>query len=262
MRLLSFCLVSVVVFLICIFVLLAVFPREQSSNKLDKIYYINLDRRPDRNQHFLSQCQKEKIDMGLVQRFRAIDGNTLELKPEEKELFAPCQYRDSPYSKNIMANQLSHYYILQDMIKNDYDYVLILQDDVVFKKGFNAHIKKVLSMLPKDAEIVNIGYHQFALFAHFEPISLEDTGKNKTSCKRHVNETICEINDDVNPCSLAYIVTRKGAARLTRYFQTNGFRSETDWNYNNYLKEKKINYGSTIALCTGALLGSDIFTEK
>lgn len=234
----------------------------QKQVKLDRIYYINLDRRKDRKEHFLGQCRKEDIDMRLVQRFIAIDGKTFELKEEEKKLFANCQYKNSPFHKKIMANQLSHYYILLDMIEKGYDHILILQDDVVFKKDFNKHLEKVLGHLPKDAEIVNIGLHQYALFDYFEPLPLEDKEKNKTSCKRPINEAICELTDNVNPCSLAYIVTKKGAHNLVHYFQENGFHNETDWNYNNYMRSKNINYVSTIALCTGALMGSDIFTEE
>lgn len=227
---------------------------------LDKIYYINLDRRKDRKKHFLEQCTKENINMNLVQRFEAIDGKTFELNDEEKLLFTNCQYLQNPFHKKIMANQLSHYYILLDMLEKNYNYILILQDDVVFKKDFNQYLEKMLNKLPKDAEIVNIGMHQYAVLSVFIPLQLEDKQKNKTLCKRPINDMICEIQDNVNPCSLAYIVTRKGARNLTQYFQKNGFHSETDWNYNHYLRERNINYASTIALCTGALMGSDIFS--
>jgi GR25 family glycosyltransferase involved in LPS biosynthesis len=227
--------------------------------RLDKIYYINLDRRPDRKYHFLRQCQEENIDMSLVQRFPAIDGQTLRLSEEEEQLFVNCSYQDRSYRTNIMGNQLSHYYILQDMRRNNYHYALVLQDDVVLKKNFNHYLQQVLASLPDDAEIVHIGLHKYANQSTFVPLDLENPIETLCPCHQQVNSCVCIMKDSVNPCSLAYLVTRKGALHLCEYFKRVGFRKETDWNYHVYLEKKQINYASKIVLCTGALLGSDIF---
>lgn len=227
--------------------------------KLDKIYYINMDRRPDRKKHFLDQCKKEKINMNLVERFKGIDGKTLKLTKEEEKLFKNADYKHTPYFKNIAGNQLSHYYILQDMIKKNYNFVLILQDDVVFKKDFTHYLEKVLSNLPNDAEIINLGLHKYAVNSNFIPLNLESQ-ENKIDCEKSVNDATCIIKDHLNPCSLAYILTRKGAYNIHNYTRQHGFLMATDHNYNHYLKSKGINYASKIVLCTGALMGSDIFT--
>lgn len=258
-------LVILVILIIFIIILLVSLQQKQAppqpTYKLDRIYYINLDRRKDRNQHFLKQCKKEGIDLDWVQRVRGIDGKKeLHLKPNEAKMFENADFKDSPFRNNLIGNQLSHYYILEEMIVKGYNRILILQDDVVFKKGFKKHLKKVLISIPEDAEIVNIGFHQYAVFADFVPIPLEDEKNNKVACKSNVNDQICVIQDIVNPCSLAYIVTRRGAINLVQYFKKNGFLRETDYNYNVYLSGKNINYASRTVLCTGALLGSDIFT--
>lgn len=229
--------------------------------RLDRIYYINLDRRTDRKEHFLKECERERIDMRLVHRFKAIDGKTLKLSEKETIMFKDCEYRDEPSCKNIMANQLSHYYILKDMIKHGHQRVLILQDDVILKKDFNNYLQWVIGSLPKDAEIVNIGLHRHAYHSQFIPLDLENKKMNVMPCKRTINCIIGEIHDNVNPCSLAYIATIRGALNLVRYFEENGFIHETDWNYNHYLMERNINYASNIALCTGALMGSDVWIE-
>jgi GR25 family glycosyltransferase involved in LPS biosynthesis len=257
---------TLVFVLVVVCVLIMVFvvseTRKTPPPLLDRIYYINLDRRQDRKRHFLRQCQKEGIDMRLVQRFSAMDGKTLVLSPQEETMFEHANYRHAPYAKNVMANQLSHYRILQDMHQNGYGLALVFQDDVVLKEGFWGHLQEVVDHLPEDAEMVNLGFHKTAVLDHFEPLDLQDGEKSKTSCRRTVNRAICKVHDHVNPCSLAYLVTRKGCANLLAYFQTHGFRSETDWNYNHYLQGKDIHYASTTALCTGALMGSDIFTRK
>lgn len=227
--------------------------------KLDRIYYINLDRRPDRNQHFLRQCEKAHVNMDLVKRFQAVDGTTLQITPEIETMFQNSDFKHKKNCKKLMGNQLSHFRILQDMIQNNYEYILVLQDDVVFKHNFNHYLQKVLNSLPPDAEIVNIGLHNLNIYSYFRPLDLTEGKENLSHCKTHISSAICELHNHVNPCSLAYIATRRGAINLVKYFQKYGFRRATDHNYNDYLRKKNIHYGSRIVLCTGALMGSDIF---
>ena len=106
-------------------------------NKINKIYYINLDRRQDRRDHFDNQCKKEKIPMDKVVRYQALDGNTYKFSEEQTKMFSKCDFLGKPFEKKIMGNQLSHYNILKDMVENKYEYIIILQDDVMFKTGFN-----------------------------------------------------------------------------------------------------------------------------
>lgn len=257
----------VVIVIVMMFCMALLFYREdypKNLPKLNRIYYINLDRRPDRKEHVLKQMKQQGFDMTLVERFRAIDGDQLQLTPQQKRMFLHSDYRRHQYSSSrdrIMANQLSHYSILQDMVKKNYEYILILQDDVVFKKGFLKHLEKVMNNIPEDAEIVNIGSHKEAFYAHFVPMDLENEKENNIPCMNNVNDVICKIHQNTNPCSLAYIVTKKGAINLIEYFEKTGFLRETDLNYNEYLASKNINYASKEVLCTGALMGSDIFIE-
>jgi GR25 family glycosyltransferase involved in LPS biosynthesis len=250
-----------VIFVIFAYLLLLV-SSKPSKIELDKIYYINLDRRPDRKQHILKQIYDEKIPHDKVKRFQAIDGKTYKFNPEEKKMFQDCNFRNDGNENLTMGNQLSHYYILKEMVENNYQYILILQDDVVFKKDFNTHLNKILDNFPEDAEIVNIGTHKYAVNAHFVPVELEDPEQNKAECQQDTDGFVCRWKDHINPCSLAYIVSLKGAKNLIKYFQDVGFKSATDHNYNEYLRGKNIFYGSKTVLCTGALMGSDIFDPQ
>ena len=229
-------------------------------DKLCKIYYINLARRPDRREHFEVQCKIEGIPSDKIQRFEALDGNAYEFTAEQLAMFSRCDYLHQPFVKKIMGNQLSHYNILKEMIANQYEYIIIVQDDVIFKPGFNERIEKVLASVPDDAEIVNIGQHQYALYSHFIPWDLSTETDRDALSKQVINDEICILHDSINPCSLAYIVTLKGATNLVNYFDANGFLRATDHNFNDYLRSKNIYYGSTTVLCTGnPNLGSDIF---
>ena len=227
-------------------------------NDISKIYFINLDRRPDRYEHFLKQCDDNEIEFSKIVRFRALDGDTYKFNTKEKQLFINADYRTQNYAKKIMGNQLSHYYILEDMIKNNYKFIIIFQDDIIFRKNFTNELENVIKNIPDNAEIVNIAFHKFAAYNQFIPWDLNQ--KENIMIKQKVNKYISILNDTVNPCSLGYIVTLNGAKKIINYFNNNGFLRATDWNYNDYLRSKNIFYGSNLVLCTGnPNFGSDIF---
>jgi len=230
------------------------------SPKIDKIYYINMDRRPDRNKHVLNEFEKHNIDMTKVSRFKGIDGLVYTFSDEERNMFKNANFLNTEPEPKIMGNQLSHFNILKKMIDQNYQNIIIFQDDSVLINDFVKEINNVVENLPEDAEIVNFGFHKEAFFSKFVGIDLNDVRETKNRCKRKINDYICEIEDDNNPCSLAYIVTLKGAKNIVKHFNETGFLQETDHNYNHYLISKNINYASSKILCTGnPQFGSDIF---
>jgi len=233
---------------------------EEITTKINKIYYINLDRRSDRNQHFLEQCYKFKFNINNIIRFKGIDGLTYTFTKDEENMFKNADYLMSDAKPKIMGNQLSHYYILKDMIKNNYNYIIIFQDDVILRDDFNVHINQLLKNIPDDAEIINFGFHKTAYLKYFESINFSDQNESTIKCTKNINDSVCILADNINPCSLAYLVTLKGAINLVNYFDTIGFLKATDWNYTDYLTNKNINYATRIVLCTGnSKFESDIF---
>ena len=268
---------------------------------IDRIYYINLDRRPDRNIHFINECNTHKLPMDKVFRMQAIDGLNYMFCLEECALFKRANFLNLPKFNilKIMGNQLSHYYILHDIVNKNYKYCILLQDDAIFIPNFNKYINELIPKIPEDAEIVNIGLHKVADCNYsesweFTPLknsirtadefssklpvtdlygaphrgpdsnlhwhNTETNDVDKIS-KEVVNSHICKMKPDMNPCSLAYIVTLQGAKNMIAHFNETGFRKATDHNFNEYLIEKDIFYSSNTILVTGnPKLGSDIFT--
>jgi len=218
------------------------------------MYFINLDGAEDRRTHFLSQVKQFKRVFRIT-RIPAINGMTHQFSENELAMFQNYKsqwfFCNSSLTKKIMGNQLSHYYILNDVVKNNHPYAIIVQDDVVFKKDFETYIISVLKACPSNAEIINLGYHKEAWGAHFLPLDLNDKQIENTHSVRQINDSVCVMSEHINPCSLAYIVTLKGARNLMEYFNLNGFKRETDHNFNEYLVSKNIFYASTPILCTG-----------
>lgn len=231
-------------------------------NKIDKIYYINLERRPDRNIHFLNEYEKHNLPKDKLIRFDAIDGIKYNFSNEEYNMFENADYKGRHFEKNIMGNQLSHYYILKEMIEKKYNYIIIFQDDVILKNNFSNYINNLIESIPEDCEIINIGLHKECDYSYFVPWNLNNEYNDdyKKIGKIKINNQICLLKDFINPCSLGYIVTLKGAINIISYFKEYGFLNATDYNYNEYLKNKNIFYSSINILCTGnPMLGSDIF---
>ena len=234
-------------------------------DKIEMYYFINLNRREDRNHHFLNQCVKENLPMNKVCRIEAIDGVIHNFHINELNMFSNADFLIHPDNivKKIIGNQLSHYYLLKEIIRENQQLTIIFQDDAMLIPNFMKYTENVITNLPRNAEIINIGLHKVAEYSFSQAwdFNIEGNDNDKIS-SQVINEYICKMKPDLNPCSLAYIVTLEGAKNIVNHFDTNGFRNATDYNFNHYLLNKDIFYSSSTILVTGnPTLGSDIFTE-
>jgi GR25 family glycosyltransferase involved in LPS biosynthesis len=233
-------------------------------DKIDMIYFINLNRREDRKHHFLNQCMKENLPMKKVCRVEAIDGLLHNFHNNELKMFSNVKLyiNNDIIIKKIMGNQLSHYYLLKEIIRENQQMTIVFQDDAVLIPNFMEYIDNVTANLPINAEMINIGLHNIAINEYSEQwvFNTNNNDIDKIS-SQVINEYICKLKPDVNPCSLAYIITLEGAKNMVSYFEQYGFAMATDFNFNDYLLSKDIFYSSNTILVTGnPSLGSDIFT--
>jgi len=228
---------------------------------INKIFYINLDKRIDRNEHFLEECIKHNIPLDKVERFSGLDGNTYNFSTDEIKFFEKSDFKHLHFCKKIMGNQLSHYYIIEKMVKNNWDYILVFQDDVMFRKNFIEYIDKLTNNIPINAELINIAFHNFCDTSTFIPVNLENPENDELLMnKENINDEVCLLNKNINPSSLGYLLTLKGAINMLQYFKKNGFLRATDGNFNDYLLNKNIFYATRKILATGnEKLGTDIF---
>uniref|UniRef100_A0A6C0JED8 Glycosyl transferase family 25 domain-containing protein n=1 Tax=viral metagenome TaxID=1070528 RepID=A0A6C0JED8_9ZZZZ len=245
--------------------------------KIANLYFINLDRCPERQENFLKQCMKQNIPFDKIQKFQAIDGKTFYFPDEMINMFKDCDYfrtlktyrennmDEKTYkialetARKIMGNQLSHFNVLNDIINNGYKYSIICQDDARFNDGFTEYIDKLVENLPENAELITIGLNKYADGSAVTPWDFTDTSPNDFE-EEVVNDYVCKLKDTVNPCSLAYIVTLEGATNMVKHFLTVGFLKATDENFNEYLKFKDIFYCCRKVMVTSGDFESDIFS--
>ena len=77
-----------------------------------------------------------------------------------------------------------------------------MQDDMLFIEEFKKEVETMCNNLPKDAEIINIGFHKHAVYAKVIPFDLEE--ENVMHIDMKVNDYVCKVKPDFNPCSSCY----------------------------------------------------------
>lgn len=165
-----------------------------------------------------------------------------------------------------MGNQLSHFKLFQLMIERNYTYIIICQDDIVFKDGFVGYIDELARELPGDAEIVHFGFHKYAVRDIFLPWDLSSDSRDEVSYE-NVNNAVCKLRPSVFEfynChnTTGYILTLNGAKNYVEYVLKNGFEFATDVEMSKYLINKGIFYGSRAVLATTMpSFGSDVFSN-
>lgn len=167
----------------------------------DKIIYINLDRRPDRNLNVIEQLKKIGFE-NITERFSAIDGKKLDLNNINSNIITQTGIDFAKKSEIIYTHltvgaigcAMSHRAIYQKIIDENINSCLILEDDITIDDGFNEKIKYI------ENQILNIDYDLF--FLGFHPGTTYD-----------------ETNKFNSIYGLfGYIVTKSGAKKLLDLF--------------------------------------------
>lgn len=149
----------------------------------NKIYYINLERRPDRLEHILNEINKIKFK-GEVERIDAIDGKKLDLNKLSRNVIKENAILDAinpesalyyKMTRGAIGCALSHRECYLKIIKecNDTDYVLILEDDASIDPNIIPKLKKYLKYIPK-YDCLFLGSHYYKENPYYKGTTLYD----------------------------------------------------------------------------------------
>ena len=142
-----------------------------------KLYVINLNRRPDRYEEV--KVEFDKIN-AKVERVEAVDGNTL--PPTDNK----------PGNRGLIATNIK---ILEDAIKNEYDNILIFEDDAVFVDNFNKLFNEKILALPENWDILYLGGNHILHVPGFELITgdknFKVTKENYKTLNHELSKTPC-----------------------------------------------------------------------
>jgi GR25 family glycosyltransferase involved in LPS biosynthesis len=132
----------------------------------DKTFCINLDRRKDRWEECLTEFNK--YNLNNVERFNAIDGKDLQ------------QIKSGFVTPSRLALVLTNIKILEKAIQENYETILILEDDVEFTDEVN-NISEYFKFLPKDWDMLYFGGNH--------------NTHMKTLPPKIVNEKVCKLHN-------------------------------------------------------------------
>jgi len=192
-------------------------------DRFDKVFCINLDRRPDRMLHFEEQVKK--YDLGEFERVSAVDGRELDVS----------KLKISPGELGLI---LTNSKIIEKSISNRYESILIIEDDCVFSEEIK-EIDSYFSVLPDDWDMLYMGGNHNTHMGILGPY--------------YVNEKVCKLHSTY---STHFVAIKK--KMFTRIF--NNLRTKTkplDMMYVDLQKENQV-YSFYPALAKQIIDFSDI----
>jgi len=210
------------------------------------VYYVNLDRRPDRRKHFESQVPWAK-------RVRARDG----LEEDTRSLFNPA----ASLKPGEYGCAASHVDVWRRVAASTNDTAaFVFEDDANLSKDFEKAFGRL--ELPEDAEIVFVSYSDYTNGRTIVPLLLAEqkaTLNLRIFFDARVTRDVGRFKPDMDPCTTGYWMTRQGAKNLLHYVGMHKIDRPIDHYMNTYLKTRGIFYGLLVALATPAEgLGTDV----
>jgi GR25 family glycosyltransferase involved in LPS biosynthesis len=162
------------------------------NNYVDNVYLINMDKDIDRLKKVTKECDKVNIKF---ERFPGIKVSDLSQNILDKYVPEEIQKYGSD---GMIGCGLSHLLIWQDAIKKNYKNILVLEDDVQFTDNFNEYLENVMEELPKDYDILYLGYFELL-------------------CRKSFDSSFNYINKPIFPFGLhAYIISNKGLKKIVK----------------------------------------------
>jgi GR25 family glycosyltransferase involved in LPS biosynthesis len=221
---------------------------------IDKIYAINLKSRTDKLINIDKFVNEYIVLKDKYELYEAVVGNNI--SDEEirnilsisslNNLYNLSNHHNEIRTKGAIGCYLSHYNIWKLMIDNNYNNILIIEDDIycyIDKKEFNEYINSI----PEDYDI--------ALLSWF-PIWFDklDNPKKKTKINGYWNKY-----NSINVFGTSgYLVSRKGAKKLIKNAFPICFQVDSYINILNYIDKSFVRYIAEESIIKQYKFGSDI----
>jgi GR25 family glycosyltransferase involved in LPS biosynthesis len=181
------------------------------------IHVISLDRTPAR----LAEFQRRNAHLSHVERFRAIDGRTLD---REKLIKDGVITADCIYTAGNVGCAMSHFALWRKAVEEDRP-ITVAEDDAIFSRNFAGRSREFLEGLPEDWDFVQWGWvFQQRVWVQAIPQILNTTMIfDQDQLRRHIEDF---QSSDVTPTpvrlrhsfgTVCYSVSPKGARALLEH---------------------------------------------
>jgi len=162
-------------------------------SKFNKVYCISLKSRTDRRENFLSEVNK--YNLGDFSFFDAIDGKEID-KESLISSFPENTFHWFNRHNTLGAVGLiySNIQILEEAITNDYENILILEDDCFFSEEIK-NIQSYLDLVPENCDILYFGGNHYGYHNNYKInekiLKLQTTHMTHAICiKKHMYEIL------------------------------------------------------------------------
>lgn len=210
---------------------------KDSKDSIQRVYVINLDRKPKRWSQVSNELKRIKSRSGsslfeLSRRFSAIDARYLDEEIDSRVLSPyftladQLQVEPNPFIKidaNSKAHKikmtpqevaiaLSHIHLWEKIASEDISYTLVLEDDVYFERGFANSLDAAWS------DIISKSSHSSAfdiLFLSFQEVGI------KSNIKIHRKGLVHRPDCGIWQAS-GYVISKDGAQKLLDMLPTYG----------------------------------------
>ncbi|MBM4225968.1 MAG: glycosyltransferase family 25 protein [Gammaproteobacteria bacterium] len=171
-----------------------------------KIFVLHYAKLTERKRHIIEQFERHGItDYEIIEKF-------------DKDLITDdeCPEFSRDYINNRRAElslHLKHIYTYRLMVRENYDQVLIFEDDVILSEGFIPLLNLYMTQLPKEYDMLFIGD---GCNLHI-PISMQTP--NKYIYEKCLHETAWGGNGAAK-CTDSYIISNMCAKKICDYIDT------------------------------------------
>jgi len=172
-------------------------------NGIDIIYWINLDRSPDRKNYMEKMFQDKVFDAIPNKRIAAIDGKNSD------NIHSILEIEHKTSTDYEYACLLSHLESIRTFNNSNYDIALIMEDDATleFKKYWKKTIKEIINNAPSDWEIITLCYII-----------------NDAHPYHDWNKINNDYSDIMASSALSYLINKKGSSKIINATYNNRYR--------------------------------------
>lgn len=198
-------------------------------NKIDKYYMCHYSKLTDRKEYVENVVLKYNIDLHWVLEYDKEQINENELSKNFPYLFSDNFGRKLSLAEISLV--MKHYFVLLDVIKNNYKNVVVFEDDIILVDDFDNKLKKYINQLPENYDFLWIG----------------------VCCDLHTEQTNPDVNVYFNThgsrCTHAYVISNDACRKLVDFFPN--IHQPIDWFFNTSIRELGLNnYWAEPALST------------